>query len=237
MGESIAEEMVRLWEQHVGQKILHLTDERKDQLESLFALHFKNDIRLWERFCVRVKVSPFLMGKSPSGWTVRLDWVLEDKNLLKILEGNYDNLERAGLQDYPDWNQLDDLQADVDQNAEKADIISAIKDPTWKMWCTRLSEGVRFNERRFLHEPLLTFELAQIANARFLECEEDRLIWIGSEDQAVLNKIEDLRLKVTWVFAKDYPNARTLRTRLDLQQTPLQPSKQSTTPKTGESHV
>jgi len=214
----LAKEMLQIWEQHIGQKLtpanwkgsLHLTEERKDQLESLFRFHFQNDIRQWEKFCLRIKSSAFLMGGSPSGWHVTLDWILDESNLLKILEGNYDDLKRVEAQE-----SLSKVQPNPIRDAEKAAILATITDPVWRGWCSQLAEGVRLDEFTMLHKPLSVSDLRDIANAHFLECEDGRLVWVGSSDQMVLNKIEDLRFEISWVFAKEYPKARAFRTRLE----------------------
>lgn len=221
--ESVSEEMIRLWEYHVGQKlspenwrgVLHLTEGRKDQLESLLAFHFQNDIRLWERFCLRVKAAPFLMGEGPNGWKTSLDWILCEANFLKVLEGNYDDLERGTSLEAGFEFDLAKMQPNPVRDSEKAAILASIKDPVWKGWCSQLAIGVRLNDLKMLEVPLYLDELSQIANARFLECEDERLIWVGSSDPSVLRSIDNLGRKITWVFAKDYPKARTIRTRLE----------------------
>ncbi|MBA3814752.1 MAG: hypothetical protein H0X26_09800 [Alphaproteobacteria bacterium] len=126
--ESVAGEMISLWEIHVVQKlfpenwkgVIKLTEERKGQLESLFAFHFKNDIRLWERFCLRVKASSFMMGGGPRKWKVRLDWILDEGNFHKILEGNYDNSD--GLEQYGSngCSGLDNIQPNPRQRCRKS---------------------------------------------------------------------------------------------------------------------
>lgn len=227
--KSIAQEMLDLWESHIVQTLfpkkwqgtIRLTKARENQLESLFAFYFRNDIRLWERFCLRIKAVPFLMGENPSGWHVTLDWVLCEENLNKILEGNFDascRIEDENSQACSS-HKLTSLQ-----NDQKDAILASIKDPVWKKWCSQLAEGVRLNDLQMLHPPLSLAELNQIADARFLECEEERLIWISSQDQGVLNKIEKLRLKINWVLEKEYPKARTFRTRLDTSPPLHQPS-------------
>ena len=225
--ESVAAEMLKLWEYHVVQNLppllvearnvrkdLRLTKERTDKLESLFAFHFQNDMRLWERFCLRVKASNFLMGGGARKWILRLDWLSREGRVSKILEGKFDNSNRPEQADVCDRT-LEKVQANPALTAEKAAIVSSIKDPIWRKWCSRLAEGVRFNDHKMLHEPLSLLELQHIVNARFLECEDERLVWIGSSDPAVLNAIENLRLQISWVYANEYPKARTIRTRLD----------------------
>ena len=220
--KSIADEMIHLWEQYVIQKldptqwqgVIERTEKRNSQLESLLAFHFQNDMRLWERFCVRIQSSNFMMGGGQNGWKVTLDWILDDRNLRKVLEGNYDNTSRSGLQESHDYSYLEKVQSNPVRDAEKAAIIDSIKDPVWKNWCAKLAEGVWLNEFRMLEAPLSLGELSDIANARFLECEDERLLWVGSEDPSVLNKIDNLSHKIKWVFAKEYPKARCFRTRL-----------------------
>jgi hypothetical protein len=93
------------------------------------------------------------MGESPTGWFVTVDWILDESNLLKILEGNYGNLKRIEAVSSCDWK-LEPLQPNPIRDAEKAAIIATVKDPTWKTWCSRLAEGVRLNEMF-----LLSFQL------------------------------------------------------------------------------
>lgn len=210
---SIAEDMIALWEQHLGKKVIQLTEERKNQLECLFAFHFQNDIRLWEQFCLRVKASPFLRGEGARRWRVTLDWILVEGNLLKILEGNFDDPDSL--------ESCQEEQVNPARDQEKEAILASIKDLVWKKWCRQLAIGVRLNESQMLHPPLSLVELKQIGNARFIECEDERLLWVGSQDSNVLRKIDDLRLKINWVFAKEYPKARTVRTRLEPSCAPI----------------
>ncbi|OJW55221.1 MAG: hypothetical protein BGO67_00500 [Alphaproteobacteria bacterium 41-28] len=219
----VAALMVDLWRRHVNQEVISLTDERKRRLESLLDLHFQNDLRLWEQLCLRIKTLPFLMGEGKRNWHITLDWVLSKGNLLRVLEGNFDDPEAIESQS---------LQKQVNpaRDREKESILASIKDPVWKRWCSQLAEGLRLNESQILEEPLSLVDLKQIAQAWFIECEDERLLWIGSQDQSVLRKIDDLRLKMTWVFAKDYPKARTFRTRLEA-------SMPQTITYTGEKHA
>jgi hypothetical protein len=43
----------------------------------------------WQAMIEIIKGSPHLIGRNDRGWTVFFDWVLEPKNLTKIMEGNY----------------------------------------------------------------------------------------------------------------------------------------------------
>lgn len=221
--KSIAAEMLEFWQQHVEQhfppesksKRFRLTKAGEDKLESLFAFHFKNDMPLWKKFCLQVKASSFLMGDGGRTWHVDLDWTLREGNVSKILSGKYDNSHKPNQEDSFEVK-LEKIQS-PSLTAEKAAIVSSIKDPIWRQWCSRLAEGVQFNDHKMLHEPFSLVDLQHIVNARFLECEDERLVWIGSNDPGVLNAIEKLRLQISWVYAKEYPKARSIRTRLDSQ--------------------
>jgi hypothetical protein len=194
--------MVALWEENVGQHP-QLTKKRKQLLSSILERHFQNDLNSWEAFCHRLKASPFLMGEGTRGWRVSLDWILIEENLLKVLEGNFDDFaaqERQGSKQI--------------QGERTKKILNSIADPQWKEWCTQWAQGIWLNANQVVIEPLSCSDLARIANARFLEVEDNRLVWVGSADPAVLDKIESLRLPLYSIISRTFPNSRTLRTRL-----------------------
>ena len=77
-----------------------------------------------------------------------------------------------------------------------------------------MAEGLTLPSGYMAENRLSLNDLESIADAWFIEYDEDFLVWIGSHDQRVLNKIEDLRVKINWVFKADYGEGRTFRTRL-----------------------
>lgn len=200
---SFFEEALKTWKTHVGQEAL-LTEQRKHQLKLLLSLHFQNDLSQWELFCKRIKSSPFLMGQGARKWHVTLDWILAEGNLLKVLEGNFDDpqvLEKEKSEN-----------ANTNREQKIEEILAGIEDPVWKYWCSQLAS---FSGGAFCRTPLRVSELAVIAQARFLEIEDDRLVWIGSSDPEVLDHIENLRLELLSIVQRTYPNVRNIRTRLD----------------------
>ena len=58
----------------------------------------------------RVELSDFLTGRadSPRKWQATWDWVMKPANMMKILEGNYDNerLAASPVKDLSDWERL-----------------------------------------------------------------------------------------------------------------------------------
>jgi hypothetical protein len=198
--------MADVWRRLINPESITLTDTRKRRLESHLETYFQSHLAEWETFCCRIKASPFLMGEGPRGWRVTLDWILIEENLLKVLEGNFDDPHRL---------ELEKTQNICSTNSAKiSKILESIEDPVWRDWCTQFSEGIRLNETHYLVEPLKLADLERIANASFLECEAEKLFWVESSDPSVLSKIEDLRLTLSSYFTKTYPKFRTIRTRL-----------------------
>lgn len=55
----------------------------------------------------KAEASDFLKGKNNRNWQANFDWILKDANMAKILDGNYDNKEKAASNQ--DMNDLDDF--------------------------------------------------------------------------------------------------------------------------------
>lgn len=68
-------------------KVRTLSDKRKSLINKLYKNHSKAEIQECLEKC---EASDFLAGYS-SDWRANLDWIIEDKNFCKILDGNYDN--------------------------------------------------------------------------------------------------------------------------------------------------
>ena len=177
----------------------HLTDERRRKIYSLLPLYFENDLERWKQLCERVAHSPFLMGHGARRWRVSLDWILVEENLLKVLEGNFDNPVS-----------LEQKQSEMSQTSKEQEIrsvLDAISDPIWKKWCSQLDFSFES------HSYVSLWELKSIANAQFLKIEDDRLAWVGSQDTQVLSRIEGLRLKLLPLVQRTFPTVRNVRTR------------------------
>ena len=43
----------------------------------------------------KAQASDFLQGHNNRKWTANFDWLLQDANMAKVLDGNYDNRETA----------------------------------------------------------------------------------------------------------------------------------------------
>lgn len=204
------DKILEIWKDHVGQEV-HLTEERKHRLEFLLIHHFQNDLTQWDRFCERVKASPFLMGEGARKWRVTLDWVLSEGNLLKILEGNFDDPETL--------EQKKTEEAQKAREKEIHEVLESIEDPLWKKWCTELIFPPFLNAHGLRREPISLFELKGIANAWFDEF-EGRLAWIASEDKSVLDRIHSLQFRLLSVIEREYPKASCIRTHIKARPQP-----------------
>ncbi len=195
--EGFVKKAQELWKIHIGQEVL-LTAERKRQLKTLFDKYLKNDLTQWHTLCERIKASPFLMGQGSRGWHVSLDWILSEENLLKVLEGNFDPPESL--------EQNTRKISDSSRENEIQILLASIKDSLWREWCSQLDFSLESPN------PVSLSELKNIVSARFLEVEDDRLVWIESADKKTLDQIENLRLKLLSSIQKTFPNVRNLRT-------------------------
>ena len=202
--ESIFEKAVELWKKHVGQEVVFLTVGRKRQLKLLLNQYLKNDLQEWEKFCERVKASPFLMGSGANKWRVTFDWILSKDNFLKILEGNFETSEEPQPKE----------EGHLSRGEERRKILESIEDPIWKEWCMQLSRDSLLNGGSQQNNQISLFELKDIVKARFIEF-DGKLVWIKSADQQSLNRIEKVRLKFLSIMQRTYPKARNIRVQIE----------------------
>ena len=119
--EALGELMLKMWEDEVGQKGLILTPARISAFESILREYFSSNAMEWRQFCRRVARTPFLMGKGRGGWFVTLDWILVEKNLIKVLEGNYNETPTVAETETKDTTPK-----------SASDLLSTIDDPLWR---------------------------------------------------------------------------------------------------------
>ena len=89
--ESMADAIVKVWNQTLTgtlPPVSRLTDKRKKFLNAQLKKY--PDLDHWQQVCEKVKASDFLTGKTTQ-WKCGFDWMLNENNRTKILEGNYDN--------------------------------------------------------------------------------------------------------------------------------------------------
>ena len=50
----------------------------------------------------KAEASDFLKGKNNRNWRATFDWLICDRNMAKVLDGNYDSLKREVKEDEPE---------------------------------------------------------------------------------------------------------------------------------------
>ena len=59
------------------------------------------------------EASSFLKGKNDRNWSASFDWLIADKNIAKVLEGNYADRPKRGKENVPAW--MGERQLDEDE--------------------------------------------------------------------------------------------------------------------------
>ena len=85
-----AEVMFNTWNTFVPQQATKLTVARRQKLASRFKDQFHGKQSEWQAYCERIVASPFLLGENDRGWKAGLDWALEPRNVIKVMEGQYE---------------------------------------------------------------------------------------------------------------------------------------------------
>lgn len=72
-------------------KCQKLSPARKTAIRARMKDTFENNIDFWQQACDKIVNSSFLTGNNRNNFMASFDWVLNPKNIIKILEGNYDD--------------------------------------------------------------------------------------------------------------------------------------------------
>lgn len=67
-------------------RVITISDKRKQTIKKLCQIYSLNQIK--EVF-EKAEQSKFLKGENNRGWSANFDWLLEERNFIKVLEGNY----------------------------------------------------------------------------------------------------------------------------------------------------
>lgn len=73
--------------------VMKLSDKRKRHLKQRWKEY--PDLKWWEEYFKKIQKSDFLTGKK-TDFVADFDWVINPNNLLKIIEGRYDNRDKSG---------------------------------------------------------------------------------------------------------------------------------------------
>ena len=70
-------------------KISKFTDKRKSTLKARYE-EYDSNIKIFEELFTKAESSDFLKGKKGK-WKANFDWLINCNNMVKVLEGNYEN--------------------------------------------------------------------------------------------------------------------------------------------------
>lgn len=69
-------------------KLVNITDSRKRAISARLKKYTLAD---FETLFRKAQESSFLRGENKNGWSANFDWLINESNMTKVLEGNYDN--------------------------------------------------------------------------------------------------------------------------------------------------
>lgn len=90
-------------------RIRSLSDRRKKAIKARLNTYTVEDFKL---LFEKAEASDFLKGKNGRDWSATFDWLIQDANMAKTLEGNYDNKQTGNgrKEMVPKWMQSKDTQ-------------------------------------------------------------------------------------------------------------------------------
>lgn len=104
-------------------RVTLLTDARKALVRARLA-EYDNDIAVLRLAVDKIIASSYANGENPRSWVATFDWLMTQENLVKTLEGNYDNALRhtkQGCKDKPASAGCDMTEAIAEAQQDNAD--------------------------------------------------------------------------------------------------------------------
>jgi hypothetical protein len=93
-------------------RVIDITPERKTMLKKL-APKIQTEYA-WREFFEIVRISDFLNGKNDRNWKANFSWLINYKNAVKVIEGNYNNAPAKKPIDWNDTSWADGLAEECD---------------------------------------------------------------------------------------------------------------------------
>jgi hypothetical protein len=108
------ERIVEIYHEEVPglSRVIDITPERKNMLKKL-APKIQTEFA-WREFFEIVRNSDFLNGKNDRNWKANFSWLINYKNAVKVIEGNYNNAPAKKPIDWNDTSWADGLAEQCD---------------------------------------------------------------------------------------------------------------------------
>lgn len=93
----------------------HLRKPSTSRIEKINARLKSYNIEDFKLLFAKAEASDFLKGKNDRNWKANFDWLLIENNMLKVLEGNYDNRNSGGQKpsnQFTNFSQRDNVDYD-----------------------------------------------------------------------------------------------------------------------------
>lgn len=81
-------------------KVIKISEPRKRAIRARLKTYSQEDL---EQVFTLANESDFLKGKNNKGWSANFDWLINEANMVKVLEGNYKNSKGIGKQTFDDF--------------------------------------------------------------------------------------------------------------------------------------
>ena len=75
-------------------KVMKLNDARKKTIKTRYN-EYNADIEIFRTLFIKAEESNFLKGNNDNNWSATFDWLLKSQNMIKVLEGNYENKQQT----------------------------------------------------------------------------------------------------------------------------------------------
>lgn len=96
-------------------KAKKLTEKRKRSIKK--AQKDIEEFGGWEKYFAEIESSDFLTNRCKNGWRADFDWILAEKNMVKIMEGNYRN--KPCRNNYSYRNEPESLEQKYEEQARR----------------------------------------------------------------------------------------------------------------------
>lgn len=119
-------------------KVMKLNDARKKTIKARYN-EYNFDIEIFRTLFTKAEESNFLKGDNDNNWSATFDWLLKPQNMIKVLEGNYENKQQTfnrkttRKEIVPDWfdKEIKAEPMSPEEQAEMEELFKPFKDESW----------------------------------------------------------------------------------------------------------